>query len=259
MWLCQRFNQRSIWVLFLFIMVGCKKEKFPQSITATFQIREVSFDEQYFPSDIYSTYDTDSVSTPGVLFNANQPADSSITYQWKIGEDNRVFTRPSFELNFPPGTDSIKASLTVQKKGTDGLIIESKTTSRTFYLRPSQVKGLFRGYFEGYPQQADVFIQQDYYLDPQLYYTKGLLFTSTNKQFDSLFSNDGWTEKLILNRKIYFDWANTIGDGFNPIIRFPRGSIWLEKDYQTITIDMSVISVATEKRIPMKFKGKRVL
>lgn len=252
---CLLFNQRLIWVLFLLILSGCRKDKMPLAITATFQIKEVITMEELFP---YDTYDTDSISTPEVLFVANQPADSTISYQWKIGTDSRVFARRSFELFFPPGTDSIQVSLTVQKKDANGLIAETKTATRSFYVRPSQVKGHFRGQFEGFAQQADVFIQQNH-VNPQLYFSKGLLLTSSNKQFDSLYSNNDWIEKVILNRKIYFDWANVISDEINPIIRFPRGSIWLEKDYQTITIDMTVISVATGKRIPMKFKGKRVL
>lgn len=245
---------RGIFIPVLAVLFSCGKEDIPKPLTASFEIREVIWNPDYFPQE---TYDTDSVCTPEIQFIASQPKDSTIIYQWKIGTDARIFTQKDFSLNFPPGCDSIKVILSVQKKGASSNIVEAKTESRTFYFRESQVKGHFQGYFEGVTQKADVYISQNF-INPQLYNSKGLLMTTNIQRFDSLFSNDDWTEKVTLHRKIYFDWANTIADGINPRVRFPRGTVSLDKDYKTLTVDLTVTEVSTLKKIPMKFKGTKV-
>ena len=240
--------------LILMSFSSCKKAKLPNPLTATFQIKEV------IPLPDFSskeTYDTDSVSTPEIEFVADQPEDSTIMYQWKIGSDTRAFTLRNFSLWFPPGIDSAQVMLLVKRKDINGSITETRTSSRTFYIRKSQVEGHYQGTFEGISQKADVYIKRDFKI-PGWYDMKGILITTNIQQFDSLFSPDVWRENIVLNRRIYFDWANTVADGINTKVKFPYGSISLDKDYKTLTIDLSVIQVGTEKKIPMKFKGSKI-
>lgn len=234
--------------------ISCKKERIAKPLTATFQIKEV------IPSPDFQskqTYDTDSVSTAEIEFIADQPQDSSILYQWTLGSDTRIFSQRNFSLWFPPGIDSVKVALLIKKKNTFGNITETATSSRTFYVRHSKVEGHYQGAFEGFSQKAEVYIRQDF-LIPGWFDIKGIMITSNIQQFDSLFSPNDWGEHIVLNRRIYFDWANTTADGINTSVKFPYGSISLDKDYKTLTIDLTVTQVGTEKKIPMKFKGSRI-
>jgi hypothetical protein len=235
--------------------IACHKEKLPKPLTASFQIKEVIWDNARFPKE---TYDTDSVSTPEVEFLANQPEDSSIGYQWHIGTDSRTFSQQGFTLNFPAGTDNIEINLTIQKKDATGNLVETKSQTRTIYFRESQVEGHFQGYFEGFSQKTDVYIKQNV-VSTLLYGSKGILITSGIAKFDSLYSPNDWHEHLVLNRVIYFDWASTTTEGLNTRIQFPNGSISLSKDYKTVTIDLTVTEVSTGRKIPMKFEGTRIL
>jgi hypothetical protein len=199
------------------------------------------------------------VSTAEVEYLADQSEDSNIVYQWKIGSDSRIFTQKDFNLKFlPSAINSIDVNLIVTKKDLNGNIVDSKSATRTFYFGKPQVEGHFQGYFEGISQKADVYINCEY-TNPAFANEKGLLITSNIEKFDRLFSPEGWGEHVILNRRIYFDWANTIGEGINDHIRFPHGSINLDKDYKSLSIDLRVKEVSTGRDIPMKFKGTKVL
>lgn len=240
--------------LILISFCSCKKEKIAKPLTATFQIKEVIPSPDFQSKE---TYDTDSVSTAEIQFIADQAQDSSIIYQWSVGSDTRIFSQQHFSLWFPPGIDSVKVGLLIKKKNASGNIAETATSSRTFYIRHSQVGGHYQGTFEGFSQKAEVYIKRGFVI-PGWYDMKGIMITSNVLQFDSLFSPDDWGEHIVLNRRIYFDWANTAADGINTRVRFPYGSISLDKEYKTLTIDLTVTQVGTEKKIPMKFKGYRI-
>jgi hypothetical protein len=237
-------------------ITACQKEKLPKPISASFQIKEVIADPDFWSKE---TYNTDTVSTAEVEFLADQSQDSNIVYQWKIGSDSRIFTQKDFNLKFLPSTvNNIEVNLTVTRKDLNGNIIDSKSALRTFYFGKPRVEGHFQGYFEGFSQRADVYINYEY-ANPVFANEKGIMITSNIGKFDSLFSPEGWNEHVILNRRIYFDWANTIGEGINNRIRFPHGSINLDKDYKSLTIDLTVKEVSTGRDIPMKFKGTKIL
>jgi hypothetical protein len=247
-----------ILTLLLTNILSCTREKIlPKQLTASFQIKEVIWNPKFWDKE---TYDTDSVFTAETEFFANEPEDSNILYQWKIGTDSRVFTTRKFSLRFTSLTpDGIIVTLSVLKKNMSGTIIEQKTSSRTFYLvGGSQVEGHFQGYFEGISQKADVYIKSNDFSNSEFFNEKGVMITSSVQKFDSLFSPDGWNEHFVLNRRIYFDWANTISEVINNRIRFPHGSINLDKDYKTLTIDLTVREVSTGRDIPMKFKGTKI-
>lgn len=241
--------------IFLISFQSCKKAT-TTPLTATFQIKEV-IPMADFRSK--ATYDTDSISTAEIQFLADQPEDSQCSYVWKIGSDPRTFMQRNISLWFPPGFDSAVVTLIVNRKDANGIVTETRSSSRTFYVRHSRVDGHYSGNFEGVSQKADVFIMRDFIMPGWYNERKGILITTNIPKFDSLFSPDDWNEHLILNRRIYFDWANTTAHGINTRVRFPQGSVSLEKDYKTLTIDLNVTEMGTGKKIPMKFKGFRIL
>lgn len=245
-------------IVFLVVSIGsCTKEKTPKPLTASFQIKEVIWDPDFLAKE---TYDTDSISTAEVEFVAAELEDSTVSYKWNIGTDARIFTQRKFTLNFSTATtDKIDVSLTVQKKDVTGRLIEKKSFTRTFFLnRRPQIEGHFQGFFEGISQKANVYIKGHDFANPGYFNSNGILVTSDIVKFDTLFSPCGWNEHVVLNRKIYFDNSTTFNEQANPRLMFPKGSMSLDKDYRTLTLDLILKEVATGQMTSMKFKGSKV-
>lgn len=239
------------------LLVACTKDRVSTPVlTADFTIREFIWDPDFRSK---ATYDTDSVSTPEVVFTASNKDHTNVAYEWTVGTDARTFTDTSFMLNFADApTDAVTVTLKATRLEPGGGKQE-QTKTRTFYLRRQpRFAGRFEGYFEGIPQKATVAIKNHEYINTGYHNFRGILITSDVAQFASLFSPCDWNEHLVLNQRVYFDFATVYNEQANPHLKHPNGDISFDPSTKELRINMTAVSVSTGKRIPVRFRGKRV-
>jgi len=233
--------------------IACTREKIEPELDAGFQVREIDFSGLI---ELYGFYDTDSISTAEAVLCANEPETPFTKYQWKIGTDNRIFSGKNVRLDYRQSpTDYIPVTLTVSKTDPVNNSIQSKSSSRVFYIRSSNVPGKYEGFFEGHPQKAEVEIKIDSIMMGGWYPQKGLRITSSLPQFNLFTREDEYT---LLNSRIYY-WGNTLYENTSALM-CPSGTIKILPD-QSITINMKAsrwINFPSDKQeILMKFAGKR--
>ncbi len=243
-----------LYILFAGILISsCNKKIEQPELDATFQVREIDLSGLI---ELYGFYDTDSVSTAEAQLYANEPETPLTRYEWKIGTDPRTFTGKSVRLDYRQSpTDHIQVTLTVFKINPSDNTIQTKSTSRIFYIRSSSVPGKYAGYFEGSSQKVEVEIKLDSIMIGGWYPQKGLRISSSLPQFNLFTKEDEYT---LLNSRIYY-WGNPLYENTSALMS-PRGTINLLHD-QSIRIDMKVnrwVSFPNNKEeLLIKFAGKR--
>lgn len=244
-----------LYILLAVILISsCSRETVQPELDATFQVREIDLSGLI---EFYGFYDTDSISTAEVELYANEPESPLTRYEWKIGADPRTFTGKNVRLDYRQSpTDYISVTLSVFKTNPEDNTIQKKSTSRIFYIRSSRVPGKYEGYFNGYPQKAEVVIKVDSILVGGWLPKMGLRISSSVPQLNDVFiADDDYT---LLNSRIYF-FGNILYENTS-VFMSPRGTIKVLPDY-SIIIDMKMIRWVnfpntTEEQL-IKFVGKR--
>lgn len=258
-----------LWCLLLLLTtsLSCEKEDLPPpQLSAAFQVREVSYNPDFWDVE---TYDTDSVSTSEVAFMAEEPAADTILYEWKVGTDSRTFQGRRLQLDFREAPeDMISVQLTVNRWNRQfTTILESRSSIRTFYLRRKPlVLGTFEGYFDDFRSQKLVMkieagfkhpVYYEYYDDS---YT-GLLVTTNLPMRDTLFISQSEGRHYIFHRKIplldrtiiHFERYQ-----FNQWVEDPYGEIVVDPKTRLMTFNIMAKEIATDKEIRVKFTGKKI-
>jgi hypothetical protein len=253
-------------VLLTFVL-SCKKEDLPpKQLSAAFEIREVAYNPDFW--DI-KTYDTDSVSTGEVAFIASEPQADTVIYNWKVGTDSRTFQGKRLELDFRSAPeDTIAVQLTVNRwNSTYTTLLESRTASRTFYLRRKPlVLGTFEGYFSDMQNQKVVMKIQENFKHP-IYYKDynedyiGLLISTNLPGRDTFFVANDEGRHYIFHRMIPLRETTIVTYAeyvFNRWMLGPVGEIVVDPKTRAITLNVKAREVATNKEILVKFSGKKV-
>jgi hypothetical protein len=264
-------KNKQLWyvtiVTVLMLVIGsslssCKKEvNNKPPIDGSFAVKEVIGEPLFYDYDVY---DTDSVSTNGVLFEASEPESTNVTYKWQIGTDPRTFTTKTVELNFfSAPINVVDVTLTVTKTDANNQVLTATTTRKVYLKRASQIPGVYEGYFANNPTKATVTIQKNFALPKYDFwmYTdyKGTLITSNIPYFDTIFISDNGHDHLFLNRKFYVleDFAYLVMPDVNKHTQKHSGSITLSKDYNNITINFTARDVKTLQDLNINFTGNR--
>lgn len=257
------------WCLVLLLMtsLSCEKEDLPPpQLSAAFQVREVSYNPDFWDVE---TYDTDSVSTGEVAFLAEEPAADTVLYEWKVGTDSRTFQGRRLELDFSSAPeDPIAVQLTVKRWNKQfTTLLESRSSTRTFYLRrPPLVLGTFEGYFDDFRSQKLVMkIEADFkhpvYYEYYDYSYTGLLVTTNLPMRDTLFVSHSEGRHYIFHRKIPLLDRTIIHFAryqFNQWIEDPYGEIVVDPKTRMMTLNIMAKDITTGKEIPVRFTGKKI-
>lgn len=243
------------------VFQACKKDTpLKPSVDGSFAVKEVITTPMFYE---YEVNDTDSLSTTGVLLEANEPETPEISYQWQIGTDPRVFKTKSVTLDFfSSNLNAVDVLLTVTKSN-KGDTLKATTNRRAYLKRKSQVPGIYEGYFTNYSKKAVISILEDYcfpYYDYWAYPDyKGTLITSNIPYYDTIFISNNLHDHAILNSRFYVkeDFMYGVIPEINRNTYKHSGSIILSKDYNNISINLTARDVKTKQDITINFKGNR--
>lgn len=247
-------------------MPSCtKKTEIAKTVIATFQVKEIVYT---IGVDDEPLYDTDSVSTNGISFEANEPEANGITYSWKIGTDVRNFTTRKVALDFfRCPTNEIEVTLTVTKTALDSTK-KTVSSSRKVYLRkPSIIPGIYRGVFHhrNGDDSATVKIQQNFCFPgyDELYkpYYKGTLISSTYAYYDTIFIAGQLHPQVFLNKKFIMN---------SPLATMPLSIInrntnehvgyvsCLSSDINLMKMEINAEDTKTSAPVKIFFEGKKI-
>jgi len=256
---------KNIIPILLLGILSCKQEVPIHKLSASFQVKEVIY---AIGLDENEVNDTDSVSTPAVSFEATEPENSSINYEWKIGTDARIFRTRKVELNFNNSpTNEIDVTLTVLKTELDGTQQKINSSRKVYLRKPSLVPGVYRGVFHqrNGDDSATVVIQKDFifpgYDEINRPYYKGTLISSTNSYYDTIFIGNQEHAQIFLNKKFICNSANAMF----PITEINKntqnhiGCISLNTTVtDLIKIELTAEDSKSNNPVQIFFEGKRV-
>ncbi|MBS1554012.1 MAG: hypothetical protein JSU09_03715 [Bacteroidetes bacterium] len=246
---------------FLFLLEGCGDEPKPNPcrgiapLDADFTIKQpISF------AIANGRYDT-LLATDTVLMGSTvqfEAKHDSMTYEWKIGEDDRTWNTKKVTLAFRDFYGSVRIRLigrwspNVQCFPKDDGV---DTVYRTLTVLQDKDNPVF-GEYEGYnlSKVSDIFRIK---LSPTfpIYPWEGVL-TNINKGCDGAGGPNGeygW----VAYRRYFFGWGDSTPFGGNCLA--PKGALEVSGDGKNVRVNFSTITSTTNsKRVKDAFIGKRI-
>lgn len=201
------------------------------------------------------------------------------SYEWKIGDDERVFTLPEVKLRFQFPESNIKIRLIARWTpdlkcfpNDDGIDTVYKTLTVVDYYK-NPIVGVFNGYVKSNPNDLfEVSITQENLSDPACdcekdawYCACDYLIRNINKGCNTFSDGAREMEIAVGYKRLKFTWDTGLCNGHLPLCRAPIGWVSIDESGKNVTIKYSTLISATDcnqpgdKRVNDLFYGKKAI